>query len=260
MPCRRPHSLRSAFTLIELLVVIAIIAILAAILFPVFAQAKEAAKKTTSVSNLKQIGLAWLMYGGDYDDTMMRIRIDGPGANRITYWWGSYDGTKLREEEGLLYPYTKGKGIQQDPSFSNKLRTVMGLTGYGYNYQYLSKSTYDSNWNEIAVPVNYGQIGQVSETVAFASCARINNYQYSVPTLEGSTYLEPPSSDYPPFHGRHSGFGVVLWADGHAKAVKPILRTGAFGYGYDAKDFRPINLGDIDKDGDFTTDELFDLE
>jgi len=57
-----------AFTLIELLVVIAIIAILAAILFPVFAQAKEAAKDTSNLSNTKQIGLAILMYGADYDD------------------------------------------------------------------------------------------------------------------------------------------------------------------------------------------------
>jgi prepilin-type N-terminal cleavage/methylation domain-containing protein/prepilin-type processing-associated H-X9-DG protein len=61
---------KKAFTLIELLVVIAIIAILAAILFPVFAQAKEAAKATTTLSNMRQIGTAMLMYAGDYDDQM----------------------------------------------------------------------------------------------------------------------------------------------------------------------------------------------
>ena len=59
---------KSAFTLIELLVVIAIIAILAAILFPVFAQAKEAAKKATCNSNVRQLNNAWIMYAGDYDD------------------------------------------------------------------------------------------------------------------------------------------------------------------------------------------------
>lgn len=62
-------SRKAGFTLIELLVVIAIIAILAAILFPVFAQAKEAAKRTASLSNQKQIALGTLIYAGDYDDT-----------------------------------------------------------------------------------------------------------------------------------------------------------------------------------------------
>src|SRR5580692_11602263 len=62
------RSKSHAFTLIELLVVIAIIAILAAILFPVFAQAREKARQITCTSNVKEIGLAWLMYVQDYDE------------------------------------------------------------------------------------------------------------------------------------------------------------------------------------------------
>lgn len=66
---RNTHRVTTGFTLIELLVVIAIIAILAAILFPVFAQAREKARQTVCTSNVKEIGLAWLMYVQDYDET-----------------------------------------------------------------------------------------------------------------------------------------------------------------------------------------------
>jgi len=88
---------KKAFTLIELLVVIAIIAILAAILFPVFAQAKLAAKKTVSISNLKQMGLASKMYDGDYDDTITQ-------AQYCTIY---QNGNSLLTWENTLFPYIK---------------------------------------------------------------------------------------------------------------------------------------------------------
>lgn len=88
---------KKAFTLIELLVVIAIIAILAAILFPVFAQAKLAAKKTVSLSNLKQIGLATKMYENDYDDTVVMAQ----------YCAVTNSAPSLLTWENLLYPYIK---------------------------------------------------------------------------------------------------------------------------------------------------------
>lgn len=92
-----------AFTLIELLVVIAIIAILAAILFPVFAQAKEAAKKSTGISHVKQLGLANLMYCTDYDDTfVVASRTDG-GTNTEFIWMF------------MIYPYTKNLDIFRNP-------------------------------------------------------------------------------------------------------------------------------------------------
>ena len=88
---------KKAFTLIELLVVIAIIAILAAILFPVFAQAKLAAKKTTSISNLKQAGLGLKLYQADFDDVMPLSQ----------YCATPLDDTTLFTWQQLLYPYMK---------------------------------------------------------------------------------------------------------------------------------------------------------
>jgi prepilin-type N-terminal cleavage/methylation domain-containing protein/prepilin-type processing-associated H-X9-DG protein len=251
----------AGFTLIELLVVIAIVAILAAILFPVFSQAKAAAKKTTALSNLRQLNLAWTLYNHDYDDTLMRVRVL-VSPTEAAYFWGHWDDTtqQLDPKRGLLYPYTRSEGIQADPAFPATLRTVLGLTGYGYNYAYFSPSTYaPPTWEETPVPVNFGSIGEPASTVSFAGAARMS---FSEPVrLEGNTYLEPPSSEYPSFHGRHTGTGVVAWADGHVSSRKPVLRTGRFGWNgfFDAEDFRPHALGELDSDGDLTTDELFDL-
>jgi prepilin-type N-terminal cleavage/methylation domain-containing protein/prepilin-type processing-associated H-X9-DG protein len=92
--------MKRAFTLIELLVVIAIIAILAAILFPVFAQAKEAAKKTTDLSNSKNQAVAIIMYGSDYDDMFPRTWYKRPGAAV----WGWNTPFTWRE---AVHPYIK---------------------------------------------------------------------------------------------------------------------------------------------------------
>jgi len=91
---------KKAFTLIELLVVIAIIAILAAILFPVFAQAKAAAKKATSISNMKQIGLGGKMYENDYDDMITQ-------SQYCTVNSTTADDAYLVTWQDAIYPYIK---------------------------------------------------------------------------------------------------------------------------------------------------------
>jgi len=96
---------RTAFTLIELLVVIAIIAILAAILFPVFARAREKARQTSCLSNLKQLGLGTMMYTQDYDETLVMRYYDVAPDWALRIQW--YDA---------LVPYLKNTGIYKCPS------------------------------------------------------------------------------------------------------------------------------------------------
>ncbi len=106
---------RKGFTLIELLVVIAIIAILAAILFPVFARAREKARQASCTSNLKQIALAMMMYVQDYDETLPAV---------CTMCWGSWSlapsGTPSREDKisvvTRLMPYVKNGQVWECPS------------------------------------------------------------------------------------------------------------------------------------------------
>jgi len=147
--------LKQGFTLIELLVVIAIIAILAAILFPVFAQAREKARATACISNQKQMGIALVMYRQDYDEVNARYRMcpdnladplctmasptvsTGPNES----WWAPYDTTLAPEptplphnyqgaKAGFLQPYVKNQQIFRCPSYPQ------GQVGYAMSYIY----------------------------------------------------------------------------------------------------------------------------
>ena len=130
------HGFAKAFTLIELLVVIAIIAILAAILFPVFARARENARKTSCASNLKQIGLGLMQYVADYDETFPKRWMESDPAITLA----NEDSAQSAGEEGwaqLIQPYVKSTEILQCPSDSGIVNTtgfnIAGYTDYRYN-------------------------------------------------------------------------------------------------------------------------------
>lgn len=183
---------RRAFTLIELLVVIAIIAILAAILFPVFAQAKLAAKKTSSLSNVKEVGLSAIMYGADSDDYFV---LESNGDNSL----GTSLATQLQANTAqtwvlLCQPYTKNLGILVDPGVGDA-NSVFGsgpnawyynqerYSGYGYNYMFLSP------WYDCVSALGRSQTAAIkpAETVmfttsqAFTTSPQLGYYQANPP-------------------------------------------------------------------------------
>jgi prepilin-type N-terminal cleavage/methylation domain-containing protein/prepilin-type processing-associated H-X9-DG protein len=127
-----------AFTLIELLVVIAIIAILAAILFPVFAQAKYAAKKTTDLSNVKQLALSNQMYSNDADDLQPLSRIVEQGGD----WWTA----RMRSWKDATAPYVKNGGRDYNNG------TPYKTPGQGGIYQSVVN---DAAWSDLS-PIYWG--------------------------------------------------------------------------------------------------------
>jgi prepilin-type N-terminal cleavage/methylation domain-containing protein len=137
--CKSKHV---GFTLIELLVVIAIIAILAAILFPVFAQAREKARQTSCLSNLKQIGLGAMMYAQDYDETFFSGWGSGGGPEpgliiwRVTILPYVKMGGRVPQNTGDVYDPT----IPTIPLFQCPDTRYMAKTSYGYNLNEMCNS------------------------------------------------------------------------------------------------------------------------
>jgi prepilin-type N-terminal cleavage/methylation domain-containing protein len=224
-------SLRG-FTLIELLVVIAIIAILAAILFPVFAQAKKAAKKTNCISNAKQIGLAQMMYMGDNDDSITPYQLSGVCP------WPNVCGTST-VTLGYLYllqSYSKSNLYSQCPEAKQVNRAnatgerlwLEGRLGYGLAYplgepgggsipQFLAGST----WQEPAaraMAMDAVPDGPSSRPLYDANGIFMN---YATTPFAPSAY-GMGSLTFQPWHarpeGRHTDQVIVIYMDGHAKS------------------------------------------
>jgi prepilin-type N-terminal cleavage/methylation domain-containing protein/prepilin-type processing-associated H-X9-DG protein len=180
---------RSAFTLIELLVVIAIIAILAAILFPVFAQAREKARTTTCVSNGKQMGTALMMYAQDYDERLPRVYTAnfGPVNNGPRDW------------KQDIEPYVKNRDVFRCPTRATQ------WPGYGYNV-----------WFATSSGVALAEIEFVAKQILIADLQATNTtgaVDRSMPTgcrfSNGDTRFQAEH--------RHQNGLIGVFADGHAK-------------------------------------------
>ncbi len=215
-----------AFTLIELLVVIAIIAILAAILFPVFAQAKAAAKKASCLSNTKQIALGALMYANDYDDWLPKGTVlSFVGSNMSqTYWYYSwvYAGSYVMDTKGgFLYPYLKNKQIDSCPDakqlvslFAQTAGVKMDAFGYSLNPYLERTETAGGTRNLSAYEEHAGTImGQDGASRSGTGYAETMSVSRPIDVAAGTAL--------PNVHGRHTDQANVFWLDGHSKSMKP---------------------------------------
>ena len=230
---RSPLPVSAAFTLIELLVVIAIIAILAAILFPVFAQARAKARQATCVSNLKQIGIAVMMYGQDYDETypMSQVvvpcpwpEICGSAATTVTYLY-------------LVQPYTKNNLYSQCPDATPASETSAlgrrifreGRIGYGLAIPVVGNPL---TANGLTLNAMHTVQNPARHILA---CDAVPDGPSSQPAFRSDgayqAHVTSPfalseyglSGGAQAFHqrpeGRHNGNVSVLFCDGHVKAT-----------------------------------------
>jgi prepilin-type N-terminal cleavage/methylation domain-containing protein/prepilin-type processing-associated H-X9-DG protein len=211
----RPKTF-SGFTLIELLVVIAIIAILAAILFPVFAQAKEAAKKTACLSNNKQIGTALYIYVGDYDDTLPMANYPAPPAYVGPPWtvFQFHNGAGISELSwaDLLNPYSKNIQIFACPDDSLTAKTSGGATIPGAKLSYALNYYFFRQPNGVSRFALSG--GSMTEMTAPAS--KIFIAETGVDSSGARREIVRPDRDAG-MHRHLNGGANFVFADTHAK-------------------------------------------
>jgi prepilin-type N-terminal cleavage/methylation domain-containing protein/prepilin-type processing-associated H-X9-DG protein len=201
--------MKRGFTLIELLVVIAIIAILAAILFPVFAKAREKARQSSCLSNLKQIGLAFQQYAQDYDERFP-LRIEGTWGVTASYQVQTdpnMPGAKFTSSDGgvsgyfiswmdIISPYIKNTQVFYCPSGQRNSATAP-FYGYNSNLATIALGTIVRP-AECVESLDYGIIYST-----YANCGEYAGWARS-------------TTDYPWIHPHNDGANCVM-VDGHAK-------------------------------------------
>jgi len=228
---------RRGFTLIELLVVIAIIAILASILFPVFARARENARRTSCASNLRQMGLAMMQYTQDYDESYPYASSGGMGANPPGGGWSlgtDSDGFYIWGWPQLLYPYHKSLQVMDCPS---------GVSDYQLAKRGPIRGQYGANRLLIVLSgnpaVKLSAVQAPATTYAFMDAGQYTmGTSYAIPsssTAQYGNYLPgigalgsgcaPGTSSYDNLvadcqGGRHFGGVNMAFADGHVKWLK----------------------------------------
>ena len=210
------RSTRSAFTLIELLVVIAIIAILAAILFPVFARARENARRASCSSNLKQIGLGILQYTQDYDEK----------------YPARYNDSEANSWRRMSFPYVKSTQVYRCPSNTNNNNsrdsldaalTAAGLplTAPRFPVSYAINGADNRDLYGTTIARRQAATATAPERPDGAAVAAVGDVARTLLVGEQDFFDFSELIPYNGFRG-HLGTCNFLFADGHVKAIKPI--------------------------------------
>ena len=217
------------FTLIELLVVIAIIAILAAILFPVFAKAREKARQISCISNMKQIGLGILQYTEDFDEQM--VPKGGP------YPAGTY--TAVVAWSALVQPYIKNGGgttsvalkgnvfsCPDNPNTTTAYANIAGPYQFSsdytcnFNTAYGTTGTGDGTFGDYNTAVSLAAITSPASTIDLLENNR-DASDWETNIINTNTTTGAPSPANAGFYAGHTGLGNFLFADGHVKSLRP---------------------------------------
>lgn len=235
-----------AFTLIELLIVIAIIAILASILFPVFARARENARRASCASNMKQVGLAVMQYVQDYDEHF-------PGGSRLKLISNFNAPASTPTVHGLLIPYIKSLGIFNCPSATNatggNAPTALSSTSYFMNGVFLQFPSDTVDWwgstdpNNVTGGKSVAVVPAPAEIVYMQEYGQRDNRGINRPTpgtsfsynrFKGWCFYDTVTRTYG-YSALHFDGGNLLFADGHVKWKKMTeLRAKDFGLALDA--------------------------
>ena len=242
--------IKSGFTLIELLVVIAIIAILAAILFPVFAQAREKARETSCISNMKQIALALRMYSNDYDErlfasgmlpTMPATAADGQNIVRMIG-----GGTVF-----FLQPYTKNEQIFKCPSDNGDNYWGRSSTGWPWSKETWWGHPTSYHFRHVFDAAGVGNVRTGSADAAISTpsqqivmCEAAAFHKEKLPLYGG---VHPTGTPVLPPNERQM---TAAFADGHAKVFRLPYKRPSWNTNHDINWFAFCSNKDKQNDGD----------
>ena len=224
MNITKTRNNRSAFTLIELLVVIAIIAILAAILFPVFARARENARRSSCQSNLKQIGLGVLQYNQDYDEKMPFTRTNDAVSN-----WQYNIQPYIKSYQLFACPSNTRNtvGLQNGPTPNLTVVSYAAIRSAGGSGLGSNGGAFSDYSTTPANVVSVADFTEVSQTIMVVDSNTTSlDFRMSNGTWNGLTQADC-GGDRPCLFSGHLGTMNSLFVDGHVKSLKPLQTVPA---------------------------------